>query len=227
MATAAGLCFGSRGSDTGGSIRFPAAACGTVGLKPTWGRVSRHGVLPLAESLDHVGPLTRCVADAGLLLQAIAGHDSNDPTSLPEPVPDMLAGVGRGLEGIRFGYDEHYATHDVDEEVGTAVSKAVSELELLGARIAPVELPDMDPYVEAWVTLCSSEAVASHRGTYPSRRADYGPWFRDWLDLGPASAPPSTPLRTVYACSPTVTSAGCSRTSTSSSVLRCRRRRSR
>ena len=90
VATAAGLCFGSLGSDTGGSIRFPAASCGIVGIKPTWGRVSRYGVLALAESMDHVGPMTRSVADAGIMLEAIAGSDPNDPTSLPHPVPNML-----------------------------------------------------------------------------------------------------------------------------------------
>ena len=88
VATAAGLCYGSLGSDTGGSIRFPSAACGIVGLKPTWGRVSRYGVLALAESLDHIGPMVRSSADAGIMLQAISGLDPNDPTSLPDPVPD-------------------------------------------------------------------------------------------------------------------------------------------
>ena len=183
-ATAAGLCYGSLGSDTGGSIRFPAAACGTVGLKPTWGRVSRYGVLALAESLDHVGPLTRSVADAGIMLEAIAGHDPNDPTSLPDPVPDMLAGIGRGLAGIRFGYDERYATHDIDPDMAGPVTEAVELLEGLGADIVAVELPDLDPFVDAWKTLCSAEAVAAHRSTYPARRDDYGPWFGGWLDLG-------------------------------------------
>src|SRR5207245_10939108 len=93
VATAAGLCFGSLGSDTGGSIRFPAAACGIVGLKPTWGRVSRYGVLALAESLDHVGPMTRSTLDAAIMLQAIAGPDPHDPTSLLEPVPDMVHAI--------------------------------------------------------------------------------------------------------------------------------------
>lgn len=96
VATAAGLCFGSLGSDTGGSIRFPAAACGTVGIKPTWGRVSRYGVLALAESLDHIGPMTRSAADAGIMLQVLAGHDPIDPTSLTTPVPNMLEGLDRG-----------------------------------------------------------------------------------------------------------------------------------
>ena len=184
VATVAGLCFGSLGSDTGGSIRFPAAACGTVGLKPTWGRVSRYGVLALAESLDHVGPLTRSSADAGIVLEAISGFDPNDPTSLPDPVPNMLEGTDRGVEGIRIGFDLQYATKDIDPELAEAVLAGVKVLEDLGAEIVEVQLPDMDPYVAAWPTLCSAEAVAAHEATYPSRRDDYGPWFRGWLDKG-------------------------------------------
>ena len=184
VATAAGLCFGSLGSDTGGSIRFPAAACGTVGLKPTWGRVSRYGVLPLAESLDHVGPLTRSVADAGIMLEAIAGLDENDPTSLPDVVPGMIAGIARGVKGVRIGFDEHYATYDIDAELAEAVVKGVKTLESLGAEIVAVQVPDMDPYAAVWPTLCSAEAVFAHEATYPSRRDDYGPWFRGWLDKG-------------------------------------------
>ena len=90
-ATAAGLCYGSLGSDTGGSIRFPCATCGLTGIKPTWGRVSRHGVFPLADSLDHVGPMARSAADCAALLGVIAGADTEDPTSLQDPVPDYLA----------------------------------------------------------------------------------------------------------------------------------------
>jgi amidase len=183
-ATAAGLCYGSLGSDTGGSIRFPAAACGTVGLKPTWGRVSRYGVLALAESLDHVGPLTRSVADAAIMTQTIAGHDPNDPTSLPDPVPDMLAHLDEGLTGIRFGFDERYATDGIDKELVSAILEAVSQLKEMGAQIEDVQLPEMDAFLPAWATLCSAEAVAAHRETYPSRRDDYGPWFKGWLDLG-------------------------------------------
>jgi amidase len=184
VATAAGLCFGSLGSDTGGSIRFPAAACGTVGLKPTWGRVSRYGVLALAESLDHVGPLTRSSADAGIMLQALSGPDPNDPTCLPSPVPNMLEGVGEGVAGVRIGFSEAYAVRDVDPEVAAAVVTGVAVLEGLGAEIVEVELPDMDEYLPAWTVLCSAEALAAHRATYPSRRDEYGPWFRGWLDLG-------------------------------------------
>ena len=186
VATAAGLCFGSLGSDTGGSIRFPAAACGTVGLKPTWGRVSRYGVLALAESLDHVGPLTRSSADAAIALQAIAGQDPSDPTSLPAPVPDMLEGIDGGVKGVRIGLDEKYATDGVDPELAAAVVESVAVMKELGAEIVPVQMPDVDSYLPAWPVLCSAEAVAAHRENYPSRRDDYGPWFRGWLDMGAA-----------------------------------------
>ena len=184
VATAAGLCFGSLGSDTGGSIRFPSASCGVVGIKPTWGRVSRYGVLALAESMDHVGPMTRRVADAGIMLEAIAGPDPNDPTSLPNPVPNMLEGVGQDLQGIRVGFDENYATNDIDVELAEAVRAGIGVLADQGAEIVEVQLPDVDEYVLAWPTLCSAEAVLAHAATYPSQRDAYGPWFRGWLDMG-------------------------------------------
>ncbi len=184
VATAAGLCFGSLGSDTGGSIRFPSAACGVVGLKPTWGRVSRYGVLALAESMDHVGPMTRSVADAAIMLEAIAGSDPNDPTSLPDPMPNMLEGIGQDLQGVRIGFDEHYATHDIDTELADAVRAGVKVLADEGAEIVEVELPDVDEYVSVWPMLCAAEAVAAHAATYPSQRDAYGPWFQGWLDMG-------------------------------------------
>jgi aspartyl-tRNA(Asn)/glutamyl-tRNA(Gln) amidotransferase subunit A len=102
-AMAAGLCAGSLGSDTGGSIRIPASVCGIVGLKPTYGRVSRAGVLPLCWSMDHVGPMTATVTDAAILLQAIAGHDPGDPASADEPVDDYLGGIEGGVRGLRVG----------------------------------------------------------------------------------------------------------------------------
>ena len=188
VATAAGLCYGSLGSDTGGSIRFPAAACGTVGIKPTWGRVSRYGVLALAESLDHVGPMTRSAADAGIMLQALAGHDPNDPTSLRSPVSAMLSGLGRDVEGIRIGVDERYIGDEVDSEVDSEVAEAAMAgarlLERLGARLVTVEMPDTLPFSHAWGVLCSAGAAAAHRDTYPSRADEYGPWFRGWLEKG-------------------------------------------
>ena len=184
VATSAGLCYGSLGSDTGGSIRFPSAACGTVGIKPTWGRVSRYGVLALAESLDHVGPMTRSASDAGVMLQAIAGHDRNDPTSLTAPVPNMLAGLSQGVRGVRIGIDEQYIGDGVDSELAAAVLEGARLLETLGAKLMPVRMPYTEPYSRAWGVLCSAEAAAFHRDTFPSRADEYGPWFRGWLELG-------------------------------------------
>ena len=184
VATAAGLCYGSLGSDTGGSIRFPSAACGIVGLKPTWGRVSRYGVLALAESLDHIGPMVRCAADAGIMLQAIAGLDPNDHTSLPDPVPDMLEGIEQGVRGLRIGLDEKYISENTDPELVASVLSGITTLEGLGAVIVPINMPDISGYMDAWGVLCSSEALDAHEATYPSRRDDYGPWFQGWLDNG-------------------------------------------
>ena len=184
VATAAGLCYGSLGSDTGGSIRFPSASCGVVGIKPTWGRVSRYGVLALAESLDHVGPMTRSTADAGILLQAIAGADPNDPTALPASVPDMLEGINEGVGGLRFGFDERYASDGVDPDLARAVLDSVQLLKELGAEIVEVQLPALEEYLAAWPVLCTAEAALAHEATYPSRRDDYGPWFQGWLDQG-------------------------------------------
>ncbi|MCH7641774.1 MAG: amidase [Chloroflexi bacterium] len=184
-ATAAGLAFGTLGSDTGGSIRHPAAVCGTVGLKPTWGRVSRYGVMALAESLDHVGPLTRSSADAGLVLQAIAGLDPRDPTTLPDPVPDMTATLDAGVRGLKIGFDETYAAEDMEPDFASAVLEGVRVMERLGAEIVPVKMPSrLREYLAAWPVLCSAEAAAAHEDTFPSRSDEYGPWFRQWLTNG-------------------------------------------
>ena len=185
-ATAAGLCFGSLGSDTGGSIRFPAAACGVVGIKPTWGRVSRYGVLALAESMDHIGPMTRSAGDAGIMLQVLAGHDPNDPTSLTAPVPNMLENLGQGIRGVRIGLDERYISDGVDAAVTEGVLAGIRVLEGLGAQVVPVQMPETPAFLAAWGVLCQAEAAAAHRDTYPSRADEYGPWFRGWLERGAA-----------------------------------------
>ena len=122
VATAAGLAYATIGSDTGGSIRHPAAVCGTVGLKPTWGRVSRYGVLDLAQSLDHVGPLTRTAIDAGIIMQNISGPDVNDPTALLDPVPDMLMNIESGIKGMRIGWDSEYSSEDIEADFAVAVA---------------------------------------------------------------------------------------------------------
>ena len=190
VATAAGMCFGSLGSDTGGSIRFPAAACGIVGIKPTWGRVSRYGVLALAESMDHIGPMTRSAEDAGIMLQAMAGHDPNDPTSLTVPAPNMLDGLDRVIRGVRIGLDERYITEGVDGPVTEAVLAGVRVLEGLGAQVVQVRMPDTREFLSAWGVLCQAEAAAAHRETYPARSDEYGPWFRGWLERGAAVTGP-------------------------------------
>jgi amidase len=184
VATAAGLCFGSLGTDTGGSIRFPAAACGIVGLKPSYGRVSRQGVFPLGESLDHIGPMTRTVADAATMLSVIAGYDPADPTSRREPVDDYAAVVARGVAGIALGVDERYIGDQSAPEVTAAVLDAARTLERLGAKLFPVEVPDVEPCLSAWTKLCAAEAAATHAATYPSRAAEYGPGFRSFLEIG-------------------------------------------
>jgi amidase len=174
-ATAAGLCYGSLGSDTGGSIRFPSSGCGLTGLKPTWGRVSRYGVFPLSESLDHIGPMTRTAADCAAMLAAIAGADPRDPTALLAPVPDYVACLTEGIRGLRVGIAPSYAFEGLGEEVLTTLNDTKDALVALGARLVLVEFPPiMDP-MTAWVHLCLAEAAIAHEATYPSRAAEYGP----------------------------------------------------
>jgi amidase len=184
VATAAGLCHGSIGTDTGGSIRFPSAACGVTGLKPTWGRVSRHGAFELAGSLDHLGPMCRSAEDCGLMLGAIAGPDADDPTALHAPVPAYVAGEAGRLDGLRVGFDEAWAAGDVEPEVASAVLSARDVLRALGASIVPVTVPDTDPAVAAWMPICAAEAAVAHAATFPSRRAAYGPTLAGLLDAG-------------------------------------------
>ena len=173
VATAAGLCFGSLGSDTGGSIRFPSSANGITGLKPTWGRVSRHGVFALADSLDHIGPMTRTAADAGAVLGVIAGLDPNDPTTLTAPVPDYLAGLNAGIRGLRIGIDAAYNETGSDPQIVGTVREACRVLEGLGATIKEVKLPNPDAVMAAWGSYCAVEASIAHQATYPARASEY------------------------------------------------------
>jgi len=185
VATAAGLCFASLATDTGGSIRQPSAANGVVGLKPTWGRVSRHGTLDFAPSLDHAGPMARRVADVAAVLSIIAGYDPADPTSLSSPVPDYLAEIYRGVKGVRVGFDEAYATAGIAPHMAEAVRQALRILETLGARVVPMRMPALEvKHFQAWFVLASSEAAAVHEATFPSRADDYGAGFRDFLEGG-------------------------------------------
>jgi amidase len=184
VATAAGLCYGSLGSDTGGSIRFPSAANGVTGLKPTWGRVSRYGAFELAASHDHLGPMCRSAADAGAMLGAIAGADVNDPTARQEPVPNYLEGSDRELRGVRIGVDEKFNQQGVDPVMVKSVDAALSVFKKLGADIRYVEFPDPEQILIDWGPHCAVETAVAHEATYPSRKALYGPGLAGLLELG-------------------------------------------
>lgn len=184
VATAAGLCFGSVGTDTGGSIRYPSAANGCVGLKPTYGRVSRYGVFALAGSMDHVGPMTRTVADAAIMFEAMAGFDSNDPTSLTDPVLPVGDELQRGVAGLRIGIDHVYASNNVEPAVTKAVGDVIAELQRQGAEIVDVKMPDVGNTGEVWYDLETVEAVIANAETFPSRADEYGPGFRSVLEYG-------------------------------------------
>lgn len=185
VATAAGLCYASLATDTGGSIRQPSAANGIVGLKPTWGRVSRYGTLDFAPSLDHAGPMARRVPDVAAVLGIIAGYDPADPTSLSSPVADYLAETSRRLKGIRVGFDEAYATAGIAPHLAEAVRQALHVLETVGARVMAMRMPVLEvKHFEAWFILASSEAAAVHEATFPSRADEYGAGFRDFLENG-------------------------------------------
>ena len=187
VATSLGLCYGSLGSDTGGSIRFPSATCGLSGIKPTWGRVSRYGVFPLADTLDHVGPMTRSVADAAAMLGVIAGADRNDPTTYKAPVPDYLESIGDGIRGLRIGIDRGYATDGVDGQVVAALVEAERVLVGLGATIREVRFPDYQKLVSQWIAMCSVETAAAHADTYPARKSEYGPDLAALIEQGLAT----------------------------------------
>ena len=185
VATAAGLCFGSLGTDTGGSIRFPSAANGITGLKPTLGRVSRYGAFELAASLDHIGPMTRSAADAGAMLAAIAGADPLDPTATPDPVPDYLALMTRGVEGLRVGIDPAWTLDLVDAPTKQALQEALRTLEGAGASIREVAFPAQASQVtDDWTPLCAMETAVAHEATYPARREEYGPGLSALIELG-------------------------------------------
>ena len=141
VATAAGLCYGSLGSDTGGSIRFPSAANSVTGVKPTWGRVSRYGVFELAATLDHIGPMARSAVDCGAILGVIAGADPNDPTAVLEPVPDYLANLTGSLRGTRIGVDRRWTSEGVDADSTKLFQAALRVAADLGAEIHEIVFP--------------------------------------------------------------------------------------
>jgi aspartyl-tRNA(Asn)/glutamyl-tRNA(Gln) amidotransferase subunit A len=160
-AVAANMAAATLGTDTGGSIRQPASYCGVVGLLPTYGRVSRYGLIAFASSLDRIGPLTHTVADAALLLQVMAGHDPLDATSSEEPVPDYLAELEKTVDGLRIGVPAEYFGEGLDAEVRAAVEEAIEKLKAQGCRVQPVSLPHTQYAVPAYYLLATAEASAN------------------------------------------------------------------
>ncbi len=161
-ATAAGECLFALGSDTGGSIRQPAALCGVVGIKPTYGRVSRYGLVAFASSLDQIGPFTRSVRDAALVLNGICGHDRRDSTSAPLEVPDFVAALGQDLRGLRVGVPREYLPDNLDTKVRGVILAAIDEVERLGARVDfELSLPSTDAALAVYYVIAPSEASAN------------------------------------------------------------------
>ena len=185
-AVAAGLVYGAIGSDTGGSIRMPASLCGIAGIKPTYGRVPRTGVLDLSWSSDHVGPMTRRTADCAHVLNAIAGHDPLDNASANVPVPDFAADLDKGLDGIRVGVPEHYFFDPdiVDPEVLTAVNAAIQLLDRNGAETIPIPMPWVGDGRAINQAIVLPEAVAVHEKLLAEHADDYTPAVRSRIQAG-------------------------------------------
>lgn len=187
VAVAAGMCLGALGSDTGGSIRIPAALCGVVGIKPTFGRVSTWGVLPLSWNLDHIGPLAGTVGDVATLLQAMAGYDPRDPNSVNVPVDDYLSGLDRGVRSWRVALATGDYIEESDSGVLDAVREAAKVFSKLGARVRKIELPILQQALTANIQMLLADAATFHR----ERLAEHPDWFgadvRQRLEDGRAS----------------------------------------
>ncbi|NLU84392.1 amidase [Rhodococcus sp. HNM0569] len=183
-ATAAGLCYGAIGSDTGGSIRMPSSVNGLTGVKPTWGRVSRHGTVELAASLDHIGPMARSAADAAAMLTVLAGPDEADPTALLDVVPDYVEELVDRTP-LRIGVDRAFATRFDDDTTATVLS-TLAVFEELGYETVDVTLPDVTEVCADWMATCAVETAAAHEWAYPQRREEYGPGLAALLEFGRA-----------------------------------------
>jgi len=185
-ATAAGFLPAAVGTDTGGSVRNPAAMCGVVGMKPTYGVVSRRGVFPLAFSLDHVGTLTRTVRDNALMLDIIAGHDPLDPGSSPRATGGYTAGLGRDIKGLRIGVIRHFYARDLqaDPEMTAAIESAVKLLANLGAEIREIEMAPLGVYAACYRTIMETEAYAIHEKWMRECPEDYGALARGRIMAG-------------------------------------------
>lgn len=185
VAVATGMALGATGTDTGGSIRVPASWCGITGLKPTYGRVSRFGVLPLGYSLDHMGPMALTVRDTALLFEAMAGHDPRDPSSADRPVPRCLPPEGeQSLKGVRIGLPRNFFFERIDRDVDAAVYFMAYTAEDLGAELERLRVPDGDQLNALAHTTLLVEAAAVHEPYLRKRRSTYGEDVRTLLDMG-------------------------------------------
>jgi aspartyl-tRNA(Asn)/glutamyl-tRNA(Gln) amidotransferase subunit A len=184
-AVAAGLVLGGTGSDTGGSIRGPAAYCGLAGIKPTYGLISRAGILPLAFSLDHAGPLAWTAEDCAILLQAMAGHDPADPGSADRLIPDYRAALAGDVKGLRIGWIRHFYEQDNPANAATreAIAAAAKKLEELGCSVREVTLSPLGDWAACGVVIMNCEAFAIHEHELRRRFTDYGEIFRDRMAL--------------------------------------------
>jgi len=184
-AVAAGLILGGTGSDTGGSIRGPAAFCGLAGLKPSYGRISRAGILPLAFSLDHAGPMTWTAEDCAIMLQAMAGHDSGDPASADRPVPDYRASLSGEVKGLRIGLIRHFYETDnpANDATRQGIAAAVKVFEDLGCSVRELRLSPLADWAACGIMIMLAEGYAIHEATLRERFADYGEAFRDRMAL--------------------------------------------
>lgn len=185
-AVAAGFVLGGTGSDTGGSIRLPAAYCGLAGIKPTYGLLSRYGIQPLAFTLDHAGPLAWTVEDCAILLEAMAGHDPRDPACVDAPVPQLRKRLEAGIGGLKVGVVRHFFEHDVPvaTEVAGAMSESIRVLERLGADVSDVTLPPLQDWAAAGMLIMIAEAYTVHEPWLKTRYNDYGELFRDRVVMG-------------------------------------------
>jgi amidase len=186
VSAAAGMAYATIGSDTGGSIRFPSACNGLTGVKPTWGRISRYGIFDLAATFDHLGPMARSAADAAAMLQALAGWDPKDTTSLPSAVPDYLNeldGVS-GARGARIGVDWDYVATDADPVTIGLIKDAIGELAEIGALTREVKFPSTDTLLKYAMPMTMAEMAAHHEKTYPSQKEKYGSWITNGMEAG-------------------------------------------
>ncbi|HEY7491966.1 MAG TPA: amidase [Candidatus Tectomicrobia bacterium] len=183
-AVAAGLAYGALGSDTGASIRQPAACCGIVGLKPTYGRISKFGALPLSWSMDHAGPMTRTVTDTALMLQGLAGYDARDSGCVSHPVPDYTAQLTSGIRGSKIGVARDYFFADCDPEVASAVEATLDVFRDLGATVEEITLPDMQAARAAGTVILFAEATAYHANDLRQRPEAFSEEVRALLEMG-------------------------------------------